>query len=325
MMKTISPLSSFEQLKLLADPRRMEIVRLLMDAPATISQLGRTLGKHPAWVQHHIKALEAGRLVEIAETRITDGVTEKYYRAKADGFLIQEMILPQSKKPVLVFSGSHDLGLERLATRLARQMTLLSLPVGSLNGLVNLRQGLCHLSGAHILDENGQYNTITMRHLFPEHSVSLFTLAWRTQGLLFAPGNPKSIRHLFDLEREDVTFLNRNPGSGTRIWLEQELARIALPPSRIRGFENFVSTHSLAALAVLEGRADVSLGIQAAAHEHGLDFLPLFEERYDLAVSLASQPQLTPLLDDLQTSSFRHIIESLSGYNAAHSGEQISF
>jgi putative molybdopterin biosynthesis protein len=324
-MKTISSLSSFEQLKLLADPRRMEIMRLLMDAPATLSQLGRALGRHPAWVQHHMKALEAGGLVEIAETRITDGVTEKYYRAKADGFLIQEMILPQGKKPVLVFSGSHDLALERLATRLSHQMTLLSLPVGSLNGLVNLRQGLCHLSGAHILDENGQYNTVTVRHLFPEHNVGLVTLAWRTQGLLLAPGNPKGIRNLLDLEREDVIFLNRNPGSGTRLWLEQEITRIGLPSNLIRGFENAVPTHSQAARAVLAGQADVSLGIQAAAHAHGLDFLPLFEERYDLVLSHESQRQLTPLLDDLQTASFRHIIESLSGYNAAHCGEQIAF
>lgn len=323
-MKTISPLTSFEQLKLLADPRRMDIVRLLMNAPATLSQLGRAIGKHPAWVQHHIKALEAGGLVEIAETRINDGGTEKYYRAQADGFLIQEMVLPQGEKPVLVFSGSHDLALERLASRLARQITLLSLPVGSLNGLVNLRQGLCHLSGAHILDENGQYNTVTVRHLFPEHNIGLVTLAWRTQGLLLAPGNPKGIRALSDLEREDVTFLNRNPGSGTRIWLERELARIGLPSSLIRGFENAVPTHSRAAQAVHEGRADVSLGIQAAARERGLDFLPLFDERYDLALSHESRPQLTPLLNDLQTSSFRHIVESLSGYNAAHCGEEIS-
>lgn len=324
-MKTISSLNSFEQIKLLADPRRMEIIRLLMNEPATLSQLGRAIGKHPAWVQHHIKALEAGGLVEIAEVRLNAGLSEKYYRANASGFILQQMILPQSQKPTLVFSGSHDLVIERLAERLSRQLTLLTLPVGSLNGLVNLRQGLCHLSGTHLLDTSGNYNTDTVRTIFPEHNVSLVTLAWRTQGLLLAPGNPKNILSISDLERDDVTFLNRNPGSGTRIWIERELARIGLVSSRVRGFGNFVHTHSEAAQAILRGQADVSLGIQAAAQQHGLNFIPLFEERYDLAVALEAQTHLAPLLDDLQTASFRHIVESMSGYNAAHSGEQISF
>jgi putative molybdopterin biosynthesis protein len=324
-MNDIQPIRTFEQIKLLADSRRMEIVRLLMGQAATLSQIGRAIGKHPAWVQHHIKALEAGGLVEISEVRVTAGVTEKFYRARASGFLLQEMILPQGEKPTLVFSGSHDLALERLAERLSSQLTLLTLPVGSLNGLVNLRQGLCQISGAHILDESGGYNTATVRHLFPEHGVGLVTLAWRTQGLLLAPGNPKDVRSLFDLGREDITFLNRNPGSGTRIWLERELARIGQPFGLVRGFENFVHTHSEAARAIRHGKADVSLGIQAAAREHGLAFLPLFEERYDLVLSLEAQSRLAPLLDDLQTASFRHIVESLSGYSATHCGEQVQF
>lgn len=102
-MKTIAPLTSFDQIKLLSDPRRLEILRLLMAESATLSQLGRVLGRHPAWVQHHIKALEAGGLVEIAEVRVTAGVTEKFYRARAGGFLLQEMILPLGGKPALVF------------------------------------------------------------------------------------------------------------------------------------------------------------------------------------------------------------------------------
>ncbi|HAE60387.1 MAG TPA: hypothetical protein DCG54_13000, partial [Anaerolineae bacterium] len=105
-MNDIQPIRTFEQIKLLADSRRMEIVRLLMGQAATLSQIGRAIGKHPAWVQHHIKALEAGGLVEISEVRVTAGVTEKFYRARASGFLLQEMILPQGEKPTLVFSGS---------------------------------------------------------------------------------------------------------------------------------------------------------------------------------------------------------------------------
>ncbi|NCP87912.1 MAG: hypothetical protein CO094_07400 [Anaerolineae bacterium CG_4_9_14_3_um_filter_57_17] len=323
-MDTITPLHTFDQIKLLADARRLAILRLLMAAPATLSQLGHALGKHPAWVQHHIKALEAGGLVELAETRLSAGVMEKFYRAKAGGFLLQELILPQGKIPTLVFSGSHDLALEALAERLRPQLHLLALPVGSLDGLINLRQGLCQVSGAHILDENGEYNLPTVRRIFPEQNVRLMTLATRAQGLMVAPGNPLGIRSLEDLTRADVVFLNRNPGSGTRIWLERELARRELPISAIRGYENCVPTHSQAAEAIRRGQADVSLGIQAAAQNQGIGFLPLFEERYDLIIPLVYHAALAPLLDALQTASFRHAAESLTGYTTTHSGEQIS-
>ena len=119
-MKTVAPLTSFEQIKLLADSRRLEILRLLMAQPSTLSQLGRALGKHPAWVQHHMKALEAGGLVEIAEVRVTAGVVEKFYRAKASGFVLQELILPHATKPVMVFSTITEVAWDALANPRAK-------------------------------------------------------------------------------------------------------------------------------------------------------------------------------------------------------------
>lgn len=323
LMDKITALHTFDQIKLLADARRLRLLRLLMAAPATLTQLAKTVGESPAWVQHHIKTLEAAGLVELDSVRATSAFFEKYYRARASGFLLQELILPQGEKPTAIFSGSHDLALEALAERLQTRLRLLALPVGSLGGLVNLRQGLCQISGAHLLDENGEYNAPTVRRLFPEHGVSLVTFANRIQGLMVAPGNPRGIRSLADLTRAELRFLNRNPGSGTRIWLERELARQGIPVSAIQGYENCVSTHSQAAEAVRRGEADVSLGIQAAAQNQGIGFLPLFEERYDLVVPLVHQSILAPLLDALQTAAFRHAAEALTGYSASHSGEQI--
>ncbi len=322
-MDKVESLSSFEQIKLLADSRRMAILRRLMASPATLTQLGRELGKHPAWIQHHIKALEAGGLVEIAEVRVTTGVTEKFYRARAGAFLLHELILPQSDKPAVIFSGSHDLAIESLSTRLSPHLRLLTLPVGSLDGLVNLRQGLCHIAGAHLLDESGDYNTSYVNHLFPDRPVKMVTLAYRTQGLLLAPGNPKEIQSLTDLTRKNVTFINRNPGSGTRLWIDREIRRLGLTPNLIRGYGEFVHTHSESALAIQAGTADAALGIQAAAHQHGLDFIPLFEERYDLVIPEEQVKLVHPLLDALQTATFRKQLSTLTGYNTAHSGEQI--
>ena len=322
-MQNIQPIQSFDQIKLLADARRMDILRLLMASPATLTQLARTLKQSPAWIRHHVLALQSADLVEIAEIRRTGKVTEKFYRAKAGALLLQEIVLPKSKKPSVIFSGSHDLALEGIAEHLAKHVTLLNLPVGSLDGLVNLRQGLCQVSGSHLLDESGEYNTPFVRHLFPDRDIEIVTLAYRTQGLLLTAGNPKSIRKITDIARADVRFVNRNAGSGTRLWLDAELRRLNLPAENINGYGTVVKTHTEAAALVASGKADVSLGLQAAALQHELDFIPLFEERYDLVLPRENESTLSPLLDYLQTAAFRTELNTLTGYNPAHSGEQI--
>ncbi|MBI3170136.1 MAG: helix-turn-helix domain-containing protein, partial [Chloroflexi bacterium] len=271
-MKTVAPINSFDKIKLLADSRRMDILRLLMAAPATLTLLARTMKQSPAWVRHHILALESAGLIEISEIRKTGKVMEKFYRAKADALLLQEIILPKSKKPSVIFSGSHDLALESVTEQLARHVNLLNLPVGSLDGLVNLRQGLCQISGSHLLDSSGEYNTPFVKHLFPDRDVEVITLAYRTQGLMLAGGNPKGIKKLSDIARPNVRFLNRNAGSGTRLWLDAELRKLKLPVEKINGYENQVKTHSEAANLISQNKVDVSLGLQAAAHQNGLDF-----------------------------------------------------
>jgi molybdate-binding protein len=322
-MKTVTPINSFDKIKLLADSRRMDILRLLMASPATLTHLARTLKQSPAWVRHHILALESAELIEVSEIRRTGKVMEKFYRAKADALLVQEVVLPKSKKPSVIFSGSHDLALEHIAEHLAKHVNLLSLPVGSLDGLVNLRQGLCQISGSHLLDVNGEYNTPFIKHLFPDRNVEVVTLAYRTQGLIVAAGNPKGIKKLADIVRPNVRFLNRNPGSGTRIWLDAELRKQKLPVEEIIGYENQVKTHSEAAHFIHQNKADVTLGLQAAAQQNALDFIPLFEERYDLVLPREEEKPLNPLLDYIQTAEFRALLASLGGYNSSHSGEQV--
>ncbi|MDL1910332.1 ArsR family transcriptional regulator [Chloroflexi bacterium CFX6] len=323
-MKKVEPLSSFDKIKLLADSRRMDILRLLMASPATLTHLARTLKQSPAWIRHHILTLESANLVEVSEIRRTGKVTEKFYRAKADALILREVILPKTKKPAVIFSGSHDIALEGIAEHLEKHVTLLSLPVGSLDGLVNLRQGLCQVSGSHLLDESGEYNIPFIRHLFPDREVEIVTLAYRTQGLMVAEGNPKGIKRISDAINPKVRFVNRNAGSGTRLWFDSEIRRLKIPTDKINGYDRKVTTHTEAARLIETGKADVSLGLQAAALQHGLDFIPLFEERYDLVLPRENEKTLLPLLDHLQTADFRATLNSLTGYNASHSGEQIS-
>ena len=301
----------------------MDVLRLLMASPATLTHLARTMKQSPAWVRHHILALQSAGLVEVAELRHTGKVAEKFYRAKADALLLQEVVLPKTKKPIIIFSGSHDLALEGIAEHLVEHVTLLSLPVGSLDGLANLRMGLCQISGAHLLDESGEYNTPFVHHLFPDRAVEMVTLAYRTQGLMLTASNPKSIKQIADIARLGVRFVNRNLGSGTRLWMDAELNKLGIPEKNINGYGMVVKTHTEAASLVASNKADVSLGLQAAAVQHGLDFIPLFEERYDLVLPCENEGALSPLLDYLQTATFRAELNSLAGYNSSHSGEKI--
>jgi putative molybdopterin biosynthesis protein len=323
-MKRIEPIQDFDRIKLLADSRRMDILRLLMAKPATLTHLARMMKQSPAWIRHHILTLQSADLVEIAEIRTTGKVAEKYYRAKADALLLQEVILPKTKKPSVIFSGSHDLALDGIAEHLARYIDLLSLPVGSLDGLVNLRQGLCQISGAHLLDESGEYNMPFVRRLFPDREMEVVTLAYRTQGLMLASGNPKQIKKVSDLARKTIKIINRNAGSGTRLWFDAELKRLQIQTEKINGYDQAVKTHSASASAIEAGEADAAIGLQAAALQHGLDFIPLFEERYDLVLPREQKKTLAPFLDYIQTADFRRALDALTGYNTKHSGEQVA-
>jgi putative molybdopterin biosynthesis protein len=174
------------------------------------------------------------------------------------------------------------------------------------------------------LDVNGEYNLPFVHRFFPDRSIQIVTLAHREQGLMTAPGNPKGIHSLLDLAREDVTFVNRNPGSGTRLWLDRALHEHGIPHSGIRGYEIFVSTHTECARRVQLREADCALGLRAAAAQFGLDFLPLFHERYDLVFPQELESRLDPILNTLQTSAFRRSVEALTGYETTHTGEQIT-
>ncbi|HEY5984265.1 MAG TPA: substrate-binding domain-containing protein [Anaerolineales bacterium] len=320
-MRSIEVLDSLDAIKILADSRRLEILRLLMAAPATLTQLGRRLQQSPAWVRHHLEALQHAGLAELHEVRTVGRATEKYYRASSGALLIEQLVLPKARLPVIVFSGSHDPALQAAADQLGARSLFLARYVGSLNGLTNLRQGVCHLTGIHLLDHSGEYNTPFVRHFFADQDVESITLAYRTQGLMLAPGNPRSIRRIQDLARPGVRFVNRNPGSGTRLWLDRELHSIGVGPDAVSGYKHQVSTHTQAAWWIKTRKADAALGLQAAAHESGLDFVPLFEERYDLVLPLQAEKILAPLLNLIQSATFRTSANSMTGYSTTHSGE----
>ncbi len=193
-----------------------------------------------------------------------------------------------SMERTLVVVGSHDITLDLIADRMPRLgsgMRLSASNVGSMAGLLALRDGRSHLGGTHLLDpETGDYNVAYIERYLPDVPVRLITLAHREQGLLVRPGNPKKIRGLADLTRDDVVFVNRQAGSGTRVLLDYHLQQLHIEPDTVQGYDVEEYTHMAVAVQVVAGGADAGLGILAAAKALGLDFVPVATERYDLCI-----------------------------------------
>ena len=224
--------------------------------------------------------------------------------------------------------GSHDVGLDVLAQFLARhQRRLVSANVGSLGGLIALRRGEAHLAGSHLLHpESGVYNLPYVRQYLPDRAVVVVGFANRMQGLIVPKGNPQGLRSLVDLTRDDVRFVNRQSGAGTRILLDYHLKQLGIDPHQIRGYEAQEFTHLAVAAAVASGRATCGLGIAAAAQALDLDFVPLFSEEYHLVFprEFYEDPLVKPLLEVLQDGEFRQTIQKLPGYDIEPMGKLIA-
>ncbi|MCS6906892.1 MAG: molybdopterin biosynthesis protein [Anaerolineales bacterium] len=224
--------------------------------------------------------------------------------------------------------GSHDVGLDVLAQFVARrQRRLVSANVGSLGGLIALRRGEAHFAGAHLLHpESGVYNLPYIRQYLPGQAVVVLGFVNRLQGLIVPKGNPQGVRSLADLTREEVRFVNRQSGAGTRILLDYHLRQLGIDPHQIRGYENQEFTHLAVAAAVASGRATCGLGIAAAAQALDLDFIPLFSEEYHLVFpqQFYEDALLAPLLEVLYDSRFRETIQTLPGYDVEPMGKLIA-
>ncbi|GAB4483527.1 MAG: molybdopterin biosynthesis protein [Anaerolineales bacterium] len=224
--------------------------------------------------------------------------------------------------------GSHDVGLDVLAQFLSKhQRRLVSANVGSLGGLIALRREEAHLAGSHLLHpDSGVYNLPYIRQYLPDRVVVVVGFVNRMQGLIVQKGNPQKLGSLADLVREDVVFVNRQSGAGTRVLLDYHLRELCIDASQIRGYENQEFTHLAVAAAVASGRATCGLGIAAAAQALDLDFIPLFSEEYHLIIpqEYYESRLIAPLLDVLADGEFRKTIQAMPGYGIEPMGKQVA-
>ena len=220
--------------------------------------------------------------------------------------------------------GSHDLTLDLISQFLAEHdRRLASANVGSQGGLIALRRGEAHLAGSHLLNpETGEYNVSYIRQYMPGIPVKVVALVGRDQGLMVRRGNPKRIKSLEDLTKPEVQFVNRQRGAGTRVLLDYHLNLMTIPPERIAGYSQEEYTHLGVAAAIASGRADCGLGIAAAAQALDLEFIPLFQERYDLVIPklFAEDDLLAPLFGLFTDRRFRAEIAQLPGYDVSVMG-----
>jgi putative molybdopterin biosynthesis protein len=324
-MEHLRKLEGFGQLRAISEPKRLHMLRLLIVAPMTITSLGRAFGKHPAWVRHHVKALEAAGLVGIVEERTTRNYTEKFYAASASAFELSMLIAAERDTDSLLGLASHDLAVELLVSGAVPGAHLAAAVTGSVDCLVGLRQGHVDVAGCHLADaDDGDFNASFVRHILPDRDTVLVTVARRQQGLVTAPGNPLGLNALSDVAERGARFVNRNRGSGTRLWIDRELAREGIGHTELAGYGTEVSTHTDAAARVADGVADAAVGVAAAAERRGLGFVPLFSERYDLVFPLETYGTQAAerLRSVLGSRAFRRAVAGLRGYDASESGSE---
>lgn len=269
------------------------------------------------------KLTEAGlRILE--SYRMLEGRLEDLLASEAGGSrLRRRLFLSRKPLPDLAVVGSHCVGVEtllRLLTSNFRHAKVEAAYVGSAGGLAAIMLGEADVAGVHLLDEEtGQYNLPFLKRNWIEDRAVLVRGYAREQGLIVPKGNPKEIRDLEDLLKPGVRLINREPGSGTRALLDRRLRNVASSKGvtlkalmkSIRGYGFEVRSHRDVARAVAKGRADVGLGIRAAAEEFGLDFVPLAEELFDFVVEerRLTKPLVASFLRLLGSKEFKEELE----------------
>lgn len=286
--------------------------------------------------------LHWAKLLNQAERFILDAVTQGHEPAQIQTAVslalarwqtLQQTTLPTpqpNKTPdCLRFVGSHDLTIDLLAQQLREQKAALPLDLkfqGSLGGLMALARGTADFAGVHLYDQTtDSYNRPFVERILPGQRVALVTLAYRDLGLILPAGNPQQLTTIQDLAKPEVVWVNRQAGSGTRVWLDVQLHKHGVTASSLNGYTTEKTTHLEVAQAIQSGAATAGLGIYAAAVAYGLDFVPLTQEIYQLVIleSVWETAVCQSLLTIIHSEAFRTAVHALGGYDTTATGELV--
>ncbi len=243
--------------------------------------------------------------------------------------LIDRWILENTQREnQILIAGSDDILLKRIIDiyNSQEQSKIFYAPIGSINGLKLLREGSATMSCVHILDiEKKDYNPSYVFRYLSRDDYMVIRLFSRQQGIYVKKGNPKHINSLKDLIRDDILFVNRNKGSGTRLLLDFLLMENDIEKGRIKGYEIEETSHLLSGLRVFTGKVDAGFGIRYIAHILELDFIPLFEEKFDLVIPKENYfgQNVQAFLSYFEQPNFMEKIKDFSGYSIEDTGKVI--
>ena len=286
--------------------------RALFGAPLLRASRGRgarltALGERLVWADQRITARLAPTLDSLASEIEVE---------------LERALTAQAAPPRL--HAAHGFAVETLRRFLDQADTPIDLKYRSPDeALAALRAGDCDLAGVHL--PVGEFERDILAHyagrIDPIGDRALH-LATRRIGLIVAAGNPKRIRTLADLLREDVRFIHRQPGSGARLLLEHMLARQGHSIREVRGCGIDELTHAAVAAYVASGMADAGFGLETPARRYGLDFVPIASEHYFFLVraQTLAAPGLADMLEILRSEAFRRELGLLPGYDADRCG-----
>lgn len=293
-----------------------------MDQLMNTKEVAAYLGIHEKKVYYLVKA------GKIPCTRVTGkwifpkNLIDQWIEESATGPMKKRR---EEERPFLLAAGSDDPSLGILQELYLRRRTSISLflaTVGSSAGLEAIGDGVADLALAHILDPaTGEYNLPYLRKILPSGATAV-SLFYRELGLVVRPENPLGLRTVADLVRTGLRIINRQKGSGTRIYLDQELDRLGMKSKQINGYERHVMTHLEVGLKILRGEADTGVATGTVARLLGLDFIPLTRERFDILIANDRffSRGVQALLDIVGSQEFRTRVEALGGYDTSESG-----
>ena len=257
-------------------------------------------------VSQRIEGIEAGTVVKVKLLRSVEEI-----------------------KNTIVCIGSHDPIIDIIADLLhikSGRYYLSSAHVGSMGGIMSLKSGETHISPIHLLDnDSGEYNIPYIKKYLPDKNMALIKGVKRIQGLMVPKGNPLNIKSLKDVADRGLSFVNRQRGSGTRIYLDYNLKKLNISPKNISGYEKEEFTHIGVAAIIAAGDADCGLGIYSAAKLMGLDFIALGNEEYDFAVpeEFLNLDMIKEFIRIIKTDEFKNELDKLGGYDYTGIGEII--
>ena len=240
------------------------------------------------------------------------------------------LLRPRESVEANVLIAGCDPGLAVLAGRVVDRwpgQRLCWIGASSDAALSALARGHAHVAGAHLFDEQArEFNVPFVRRSFAGRPMVVVTFANLEEGFAVARGNPKRIRKPEDIARPGVRFVNREPGAGARRLLDRLLRKAGVPGTAVKGYDRLLGGHLAVAQAVAMGAADAGVVARSAAVAHGLDFVPLSEERFDLVFpkEWGSDPRASRIVETLESRAFRRELESLGGYDTRRSGRLVT-